>query len=93
MSNKEKEMIERNIEISAEFSRYLFDHQEIDEKIPMGAEIVILPEFDEDLKEYNLKLGKEIESEGGKVVYISIKEMRPKITSRIESIDLEEHVA
>ena len=86
--SKEKEMIERNIEISAEFSRYLFDHPEIDEKIPVGAEIILLPEFDEDLKKYNLKLGKEIESEGGKVIYVLIKEMRPKITSRIERIEL-----
>lgn len=32
--NKKKEMIERNIELSAEFSRYLFDHPEMEEKIP-----------------------------------------------------------
>lgn len=87
--NKEKGLVERNIEISAEFSRYLFEHPEIEDKIPAGAEIILLPEFDEALKGYNLKLGKEIESEGGKAVYVSIKEMRPKITSRIEHIELE----
>lgn len=81
--------MERNIEISAEFSRYLFEHPEIEDKIPAGAEIILLPEFDEALKEYNLKLGKETESEGGKAVYVSIKEMRPKIRSRIEHIELE----
>jgi len=27
--NKEKEMIERNIELSAEFSRYIFEHPEV----------------------------------------------------------------
>ncbi|MEW6003136.1 MAG: DUF5647 family protein [Nitrospirota bacterium] len=87
--NKEKEMIERNIELSAEFSRYLFEHSEMEGKIPVDAEIILLPEFDEELKEYNLKLGKLSESEGSKVVYISIKEMRPKIISRIEKIELE----
>jgi hypothetical protein len=86
--SKEKEMIERNIEISAEFSRYLFDHPEFEDKIPVGAEIILLPEFDEDLKQHNLMLGKEMESEGGKIIYVSIKEMRPKITSRIERIEL-----
>jgi len=27
---REKEMIERNIELSAEFSRYLFEHPELE---------------------------------------------------------------
>ena len=86
--NKEKEMIERNIELSAEFSRYLFEHPELEEKIPIGAEIVLLPEFDKELKEYNLGLGKNIESEDGKVVYVAIKNMRPKLLSRIDKIEL-----
>ena len=76
MMNKEKEMIERNIEISAEFSRYLFEHPELEEKLPVGAEVILLPEFDKELKEYNLRLGKNIESEDGKVVYVAIKNMR-----------------
>ena len=87
--NKEKEMIERNIERSEEFSRYLFEHPEIEEKIPLDSEIILLPEFDKELKEFNRGLGKNIESEGGKVVFISIKEIRPKTLSRIEKIDLE----
>lgn len=66
--NKEKEMIEKNIELSAEFSRYLFEHPEIETKIPVDAEIILLPEFDLELKEFNLKLGKIIEAEGGRVV-------------------------
>jgi hypothetical protein len=82
-------MIERNIELSAEFSRYLFEHPELEEKIPIGAEIVLLPEFDKELKEYNLGLGRNIESEDGKVVYIAIKSMRPKLLSRIEKVELE----
>jgi hypothetical protein len=86
---KEKRMVERNIELSAEFSRYLFEHPEIEEKISVDAELVLLPEFDKELKEFNLKLGKNIEKEGGKVIYISIKEIRPKTLSRIEKIELE----
>ena len=87
--NKEKEMIERNIELSSEFSRYLFEHPEIEEKIPIDAEIILLPEFDEVLKAYNLKLGRNIEAEGGKMVYVLIKKIRPKTLSRIEEIELE----
>lgn len=87
--SKERELIERNIELSAEFSRYLFEHPEIEEKIPMDAEIVLLPEFDAALKEFNLDMGKKIEAGGGKVVYISIKNIRPKSLSRIEKIEVE----
>ncbi|MEK7296854.1 MAG: DUF5647 family protein [Planctomycetota bacterium] len=44
--DREKEMVERNIELSAEFSRYLFEHPEIEATIPIDAEIILLPEFD-----------------------------------------------
>jgi hypothetical protein len=87
--NKEKEMIERNIELSAEFSRYIFDHPEIEEKIPLDSEVILLPEYDKELREFNLQLGKNIENEGEKVIYISIKEVRPKTFSRIEKIEVE----
>ena len=87
--NKEKEMIERNIELSAEFSRYIFEHPEIEEKIPFDTEVILLPEYDRELREFNLQLGKNIKNEGEKVIYISIKEIRPKSFSRIEKIELE----
>lgn len=90
--SKQEEMIERNIELSAELSRYLFEHPELEEKIPRDAEIVLLPEFDKELKEYNLALGKGIEAGGGKAVYLSIAEIKPKTLSRIEKIELA-HVA
>jgi hypothetical protein len=90
--NKERVMIERNIELSAEFSRFLFEHPEMEGKIPVDAEVILLPEFDQELKEFNLQLGKNIEAEGGKVVYISIKEIRPKVLSRIDKIEVESAV-
>lgn len=83
-----KNMTERNIELSAEFSRYLFEHPEIEEQIPSGAEIILLPQFDKELKEYNKKVGKEIESKGEKVIYVEIKNIRPKTLSRLENIEL-----
>ena len=86
--NKETEMVERNIELSAEFSRYLFEHPEIEERIPVGAEIILLPEYDEELKEFNLGIGRKMEAEGDQVIYVSIKEIRPKSLSRIEKIGL-----
>jgi hypothetical protein len=87
--NKQKEMIERNIELSAEFSRYLFEHSELENAIPKNAELVLLPDYDEELKQFNLEIGKDIENNGGKVAYVTIKGIRPKSLSRIENIELQ----
>jgi hypothetical protein len=81
-------MIERNIELSAEFSRYLFDHPDLEEIVPLDSEIVFLPEFDNDLKSFNLKLGKKLQKSGTPVIYIKIKKLRPKILSRIEGVSV-----
>ena len=47
---EEKKLIERNIELSTEFIRYLFEHPELEKEIPPGVEIVFLPDFDPELK-------------------------------------------
>jgi len=81
-------LTERNLELSAEFSRFVFEHPEIEEKISVESEIILLPEFDPELKDYNLQIGKTIEVEGGKVIYFSIRSIRPKYLSRIETVEL-----
>ena len=43
----ERNFIGKNIELSTEFSRYLFKNPDFEKKIPLGAEIILLPEFDE----------------------------------------------
>jgi len=84
-----REMIRKNIELSAEFSRFLYDHPEFEEKIPLGTEIIFLPEFDLDLKEFNLRLGKELETGGNRVVYIKIEKLKARKLSRIEGVSLQ----
>lgn len=79
-------LTQKNIELSAEFSRYLFEHPELEEKIPLDAELILLPEFDPDLKSHNLALGREIESRGEKVIYLSLAKMKPRTFSRIEGL-------
>lgn len=89
MPRNEKEMIQQNIELSAEFSRYLFEHSDIEESIPPDSEVILLPEFNPELKSFNLELGKKLESTGTKVVYIKIEKLRPKILSRMEGVRVE----
>ena len=88
MPETNNKMIERNIELSTEFSRYLFDHPDLGETVPPESEIVFLPEFDNDLKSFNLKLGKKLQASGTPVVYIKIKKLRPKILSRMEGVSV-----
>jgi len=84
-----KKMIEKNIELSAEFSRFLFEHPELEEEIPLGAEIILLPEFNPELKKFNLEMGRKLEANGVKVIYVKIEKLKPKILSRIEGVNLE----
>lgn len=84
--NTNEKMTEKNIELSAEFSRYLFEHPEIESELPMDAEVVLLPEFDAELQTYNEKLGRAMETQGEKVAYVRVGRLRPKTLSRIESL-------
>jgi len=85
----EKKMIEKNIELSAEFSRFLFEHPELEKKIPLGAEVILLPEFNSELKKFNLEMGKKLKANGVKVIYVKIEKLKPKMLSRIEGVNLE----
>ncbi|MEA1965006.1 MAG: DUF5647 family protein [Candidatus Aerophobetes bacterium] len=84
-----KKMIEKNIELSAELSRFLFEHPEFEKKIPLGAEVILLPDFDLELKRFNLEMGKKLEGKGVKVVYIKIEKLRSRVLSRIDGVKLE----
>lgn len=50
--------------------------------------MVFLPEFDPELKDFNTKMGKEIEADGGKVLYIRVKQLSPKTTSRLIGVEV-----
>jgi len=53
------------------------------------GEVILLPEYDKELADFNLKTGRQIEQEGGKVLYIKVTGLRPKHLSRIQSLELE----
>ena len=80
------DMIRKNIELSAEFSRYLFEHPEVEATLAVDAEVVLLPEFDCELRTYNENVGREMEAQGEKVQYVRVGRLRPKTLSRIESV-------
>ena len=52
------ELFIKNQTLSHEFSLYLFEHLDIAERIPPGAQIILLPKNDPELCRENIKLAK-----------------------------------
>ena len=88
-------LVEKNIELSFEFTRYLLDHPELEDRIPKGAQVVLLPEYDEKLKHFNMRTAKKQWEEGQPVVYVSIKRLALDSASRLVGTKIEriEHAA
>lgn len=83
------EFFQRNSELAIEFSRYLLEHPELDGRPAGDAALIFLPEFDRELQEFNLQVAREIQQEGGKVVFVKISRLRPHSTSRLEGVAIE----
>ncbi len=83
---KNDPMAMRNLDLSTEFSRYLFEHPELEANLAPDAEIVLLPEFDAKLKKYNEDIGRRMEANGEHVVYIKVGRLRSRALSRLEDV-------
>ena len=82
-------MVEKNLELSLEFSRYLFEHPELEKKIPKGAYVVLLPEFDPELKQFNMQLARRRQAKGERVVYVKVPRLGPEKWSRLIGAEIE----
>ncbi len=85
----ERELIKKNINLSIEFSKYIFEHPEFEDKIPKGAQVVLLPEYDEELSAYNLMIAEKQREEGQPVVYVKIEKLLAPRLSRVSKAELE----
>ena len=80
---KEATLVQKNLELSFEFTRYLLAHPEMEEKIPKGAQVVLLPDYDEKLSRFNLRNSKRQREDGQPVVYVLIKSLNTDRPSRL----------
>jgi hypothetical protein len=87
---KEAELAKKNLELSFEFTRYLLDHPELEEKIPRGAQVVLLPDYDEDLKRFNLKTSQRQREKDQPIVYVRIKKLAAHRSSRLMGTTIEQ---
>jgi hypothetical protein len=88
METQDNQFFERNSELSIEFSKYVLEHPEMDEFLTEETIVVFLPEFDAALRDFNLRMAKEIKSDGGKVLYVKVRQMAQKVSSRLLGVEV-----
>ncbi len=77
-----------NSELSMEFSKYVLEHPEIDEMLSEEKVVIFLPEYDPELSEFNKEMARELEGKGIKVLYVKVKQLSPKISSRLVGVEV-----
>jgi hypothetical protein len=66
----------RSLDLIHEFEQYIIEHPRFAERIPYGAQVVLLPTYDKELRAYNLH-NAQINAEPGRpVVHIEIDRLR-----------------
>jgi hypothetical protein len=89
MENANDQFFAKNSKLSTEFSKYVLEHPEIDELLTDETIVVFLPKFDEKLRAFNLKIAKEVENQGGQVLYVKVKEMMPSVPTRLIGVEID----
>ena len=84
----EKELFEKNLILSTEFDRYVIEHPEFAEKLPLNAQIVLLPAGDSELCKINIELAKKHKEPMQQLVFIRIGGIAPKM-SRLKDVSME----
>ncbi|MDZ7261391.1 MAG: hypothetical protein ONB05_04725 [candidate division KSB1 bacterium] len=83
----------KNLVLSTEFNKYIFEHPEILDRIPNGASVVLLPADDPDFCSKMMDLVKHHRSiddvKDRPIVYIRIQKMAPPPPSRIIDLQIE----
>lgn len=78
-------IIKKNLDLHAEWMKYVFENPAVLDKTPKGAVLVILPEDDKALYEENYKIIEENKRKGIPVFVVKMKIPKPQI-SNIEVI-------
>lgn len=75
------DIVRKNLDLHAEWMKYVFEHPDVLDRIPKGAILVILPEDDKELYDENYKVLKENKEKGISVFVVTMKTPRPQITN------------
>lgn len=86
---KKEKLFEKNLVLTTEFSRYILENPEVTKSIPKDAIVVILPEYDKELAEQNLKMAKKRKGKNQPMVLVKVKKLTPERKSRLVKPRLE----
>lgn len=68
----------KNHVLVREFDRYILEHQDFADKLPLNALVVLLPRYDRKLCEYNMRVSKKNREPGQPLVYVEIDGIKPQ---------------
>ncbi len=68
----------RSLVLAQEFDRYVLEHPRFAQKIPRGAEVVLLPAYDLELREYNFRNAGLNREPKRPLIYVEIDRLRPR---------------
>jgi len=75
-------IVERNIALTGQFTRYLLEHPSVFAALPDEFELVLLPQNDPELQLYNLHLLDKFGSEGKAVVLAQLHDAGVEFTNQ-----------
>ena len=78
MEKKSTELWMKSLMLGQEFNRYVLEHPRFAEKIPYGAQVVLLPSYDKELRAFNLRNAQLNAEPERPVVHIQISQLRPR---------------
>ena len=77
------EFADRQLELTSEFGKYVFDHPEVDDLMPDGAYVYFEVEGEPVFNEYSRSLAVKKQKEGAPVVLVRISGLAPRQGSRL----------
>jgi len=73
------EVVKKNLDLHAEWMRYVFEHPEVLEQVPAGAHLVIVPTDDPELAQANEQTVHALRAKGLPVVVVRMKSPTPPV--------------
>ena len=87
-------IVERNILLNGKIMQFLMDNPQVFSSLPEKFELVILPDDDPEIRQYNLDLIDKYESEGKPIVFARVKIHQEKMKTEVKpSIFVPVHIA
>jgi len=84
--NTDEKVVERNILLSGKIMQFLTENPKVFDSLPDNFELVILPDDDPDLRQFNLDLLDKYGSKGKPIVFARIKANPENLQVRVKPI-------